>query len=498
MFKFLIDGVQYKEPINWQDFSETIEYNYSSGVFAFKYSDKLTFTGEAFNYLYNIKRSSGFCYSASIEILQKCENYETIFKGTIYVASCRFNIKHRTVDVTIDDNNISAYVFNNKNIQVCPDCIEYGDHLSKNGINIGTGYGEVNVPRFFNPATGVYSGATAFTYRAHTIFTRIIQYITDDKVGFKSDYLDPTLPVSTVKDRVKYICVSLGEALRYDIGLGSSPPTGSFKVTFDQLFSNINKLYPLSIGIEVDGTGKPILRIEDSDYFRNQNSSITINSVDNLQEYIDVGLLFSKIKIGSESVEYDNSIHSFEPTPTLKFSEEEYFLSGQCNIDTYKDLYNTFIYDSNIIEEICYTNTSNSKYDDALFFIEVDLVEIPAFGYEVIKTLNTLNARYHYNDNLMNINVVLHNEFGSDVYYVDTSGTHLAQTNSGGAYYVNVFTFDSPISHQKYSTLKQNLTKYISFNDDATQQRKGWIRSINRRYFNGETKFELISNLNNS
>ena len=45
MFEFWIDGVKYADPLNWKEFTESIEYDDQLNVFLFKYETKLKFSG---------------------------------------------------------------------------------------------------------------------------------------------------------------------------------------------------------------------------------------------------------------------------------------------------------------------------------------------------------------------------------------------------------------------------------------------------------------------
>jgi hypothetical protein len=65
-------------------------------------------------------------------------------------------------------------------------------------------------------------------------------------------------------------------------------------------------------------------------------------------------------------------------------------------------------------------------------------------------------------------------------------------------YFVSKLEFNRPLSYNEYKTLKLDLSKSMVVNHDGQTNSTAWIRKIDRKLSTGETKFELISNLNNS
>lgn len=433
MFEFYIDGTKYADPINWKDFTETIEYVDSQYTVVFKYDQKLNFNGSAFEYLYRKKLLEGFCYEAEILIKQKCapnELFKTIFTGRLFLSDCNFLLGRCVVECAIIDNNYTSLVFNNKNIKVFMEI----PAKTKNGFPISfhdaLGHGTLNKAwSWFNPNGGGTAGGGVLCIHVYDAFKFIINWITDGKVDFKSDLMDYSLPIISEMDKIKYLTIISGQELRISSG-GLLFDKQYLHVSFDELFKNVNKYYPLSISVEYTGTGKPILRLEEFDFLRQSTNSIQINNIREIEEHVNVEFLYSRISIGGPSAEYNSSIHSYPPTKQLTHAQEQYFLTGQCNIDKEKDLKSDFICDTNIIEELVHSNPSNQNYDSDIFFMEVDTV-----SSVLVSARATANyddpSKYHYNDNLLNKYTMYRNPVANDVEINTGVGIDLENTSDG-------------------------------------------------------------------
>jgi len=422
-FEFWIDGTQFSDPINWKDFTETIEHDESLNVFLFKYETKLTFSGGAYEYLYNKRNELGFSYVASIVVKRRCtENgdLKDIFTGTIFISDCIFYINKCMVDCSIQDNNFAYSLFNNKNIKVCVET-----YKSKNGVvyssipTNGLGLQFLNTPNYFRlfidlfvPSNGtpfVSVGNDIQVFFVHDLFNYLICYLTDGNCTFKSDYLNYTLPITKESEKVRNLMLTTGYNIRV-VGTNTQIP---MSISFQDLFTEVNRLYPLVLFVEYDSSGKPIIRIEDFDSVRQSASSILLNDLENVIEKADNSLLYGTAKVGTQIANYDSSIHSYIPIQELTFGDEIYYINGYVNTSTEKNLFGDFLIDSNIIEELLITNNTNTEYDSNYFFIEVDPFAITGGArYDARKTANyDNNTKFHYNDNLLNVNVLKRNKF---------------------------------------------------------------------------------------
>jgi hypothetical protein len=433
MFKFYIDGTLYNDPVDWEDFTEVIEYDAEHSLIAFRYDNKLTFASEAYDYLLAKKNTDGFCYIADIVVKQKTTDtgiYEEIFTGKIILSDCKFHLNKCMVECSIEDNNYGSLVFNNKSI----DLFIETPMKTKNGLPLSftdaTGYPQLTKSWYwFNPNGGGTAGGGLTMAHVYDVFKALVLYITDNEMEFKSELLDYTLPVVTEMDKAKYLCLVSGAALR--IGAGGLISDQQFmNLNFAQVFKEVNRLYPLGISIEYNTSGKPILRIESFDSLKQSASVITINNIADMTEHINTEFLFATVSIGSPSAEYDSSIHSYVPTKEITHSIEQYYLTGQCNIDKDKDLKGEFICDTNIIEELVVSNTSNQNYDGNIFFIEADFVNSATVSARATPNYDN-PAYFHYNDNLFNRYAMNRNPLGTNVAINSGFGADISNSSDG-------------------------------------------------------------------
>lgn len=445
MFEFWIDGTKYDNPSNWNEFTETIEYDDQLKVFVFKYENKLRFSGGVYSYLYSKRNSGGICYVADVTIKGQCSDgsvMKDILRGKIFIADCLFFVNTCTVECSLHDDNYSAMIFNNSNIKVQLEQFESKNGLLSSGtlngmgltyLNTATPNSMVNVVNYFNPIGGAaVPGVDTKIYFIHDVFNYLVGFLTDGLCEFRSDYLNWTLPIVTELDRVKYLTITDGHNIRV-YGTNDQRP---ISVSFSQLFKEVNRLYPIVLTVEYNSAGTPIIRIEDEASTRLSASSITLNNLPDVREKSDNSLLFGSVHVGAPTATYDPSIHTYEPTSSITFTEENYYLTGFCNTSTEKDLFGEFIADTNVIEGLTLTDTSNRSYENNIIFIEVDPASVTFGGvFDAIQTINYDNpANYHYNDNLLNSNVIKRHQFHNNIAGADgTGGASLENLSNSAA-----------------------------------------------------------------
>lgn len=394
MFRFYLNNTLVSDPINWMDFSETIERDDNIKGLLPKYEIKLRFNAGGYDVLFNELISGGFCQLIELRIERKEGSaYIPTFNGYIFLTECQFNLNKKIVDCEVEDNNYGARIFRNKSIKIYIDTDK-----TKNGEDLTLC--DFTDTYFFTPSTGAYSATLRKCFEVKDAFRTLIEFMTDNLVGFESDYLD-TINMTIIS----------GNGIRVPAS-GLAP-----FVSFEDLFKEVNKKFPISFTMITGADGRPTIKIEDDAYFFNSTNSIQIDDIEDLRQSFNNEVLYSSVRFGSDTVDFDVSIHSFGYIRFLSFRDEEYFLQGSCNVDKVLDLYGDFICDSNIIEELFVTNTSNDTYDANIFFIEESLAS-------AVRTVSptTLAAPYYYNASLTNKEVsARYNYNGSLALYL--SGT---------------------------------------------------------------------------
>lgn len=340
-------------------------------------TEDLTLSDDVYGYVYQIQGSlkfigsdydtikalydSDYCQDIPIEIQYSEDGYlwETKINGLIKLAASEFDLIRRHVTIPVTDNNYLSKINNNKNIK-----FEIGSEkdltefpiLSKNGVDVTSKYVFHDNVQMFSPLwkryfedEGNFTDASneeidqrpvgrkgIFIYDALNL---IIALMSDDEVGFASDYFtyDLTTPNNYLGEAFS-VLIS-GRQLRE----GTSLPF----ISFSELYEDLHRLFNVWFAIEIDANGKPIIRIEPEEYFRGANSNAYFNDVETMIEKISLDKIYSKIVLGCS---VDEASFPIEDVPFILHTQEEYGLSGTCNTDNTLDLrLRTLIINSNTI-----------------------------------------------------------------------------------------------------------------------------------------------------
>lgn len=413
MFKFYLDNILVKDPLNWDEFTETIERDNEIKGLLPRYDIKLTFSSDAYKYLYDQLRLNGYCQLVQLDVDYKCSGgFERILTGFIFISDCKFNLTKCTVECQVTDNNYGAKIFNNKSIKAY---LNAG--ISKNGTTITPcSYDDVFM---FTPSTGLYLGTTVRGYKVWDAFRFLIDFMSDGDLGFESDYLT-TMSGEFDPDGLR---IATGHELR--IFDASTFPF----ISFQDLFKEIDKKYPLGFTV-INVSGVPTIKIENADYFYNNTSSIRIEDINDLQESFNNEILYSSIKLGDPNAIDSDGTHSYDQIRFFNFITEEYHLQGACNIDKVLDLTSTFICDTNIIEGLVATDTSNDSYDDEFVLFQTYNNSGTQLASQTVDPTSG-NLPFYYNSNLRNNEVASrYNLQGNIAIYLGTNNDlFLASSN---------------------------------------------------------------------
>ena len=467
MFKFYFDGNEVSDPLNWEEFEENIVRDDIIKGLLPRYDIKPIFNAGGYAYLSSLLKTSGFCNLVALRVDFKCGDvYETVLNGYIPISDCKFNRNKCTVECQVVDDNYGARIHNNKSILT--DLIA---GKSKNGVDI-TPATQKSVELFI-PATGVGIPTQRTGIFVYDALRYLIDFMTDGNVGFESKYLNYTL--NTSLRNAKNMMLFLGEELRVP------SQDKSVTISFTDLFKEIDKRYPIGFTIIKGSDGRPTVKIEEAAYFYGATSSLTINDITDLEESFDNELLYSSVVFGGTTADYNAAIHSFGQVKFLGFKEEEYFLTGECNIDKKLELNTDYIVDSNIIEELIYTNTSNTDYDTNTFIIEIatplSSTIIPIWGTNFI----TLSLPLYYNPNLTNAKVAeRYNLQGSVAQYLGGNDVGFRASNTYAYYFANHTNGTSltPVT-------QQSSTVGVPFNNATTPPNyntAGQYSTVTNRY----------------
>jgi hypothetical protein len=187
MFKFYLDNNQISNPVNWEDFTETLEYDDTIKGILPKYELKLNFVGGGYEYLYSKRVEAGFCQLVELNVEYSCADgtYKPLLEGYINIARCKFNLNKCYVECDVLDNNYGALIYNNKSIKA-----NLGSSKSKTGVTIPSPL--INALVIYDITTNSYpsTGDARDCVSVYEAFKFLVAFMTDGKVGFESDYLN--------------------------------------------------------------------------------------------------------------------------------------------------------------------------------------------------------------------------------------------------------------------------------------------------------------------
>lgn len=395
---YLNDILLEDEPLGLKDFPEVLERDNVLKGFFIKYPGELTFSGDGYEILKSGFDNFGYCNLYSLKILQQCgENteYEPAFNGNIILSDVKFNLSKCLATTSVVDNSYSAKIFNNKSIKANVSATK-----SKTGVDITPA--ETRLVDFFNPVDGVYTGDTRKVVDVFEAFKFLVAFMTDGEVSFASSYLSGFTDTEN-------LCLVTGIELR--AYANDSMPI----ISFQELFDNINKKFPIGFIIENDGDENYTLRIENESYFYSTQGTYQFSYVPNLQQSVDTNLLYSGLTAGSsETVSYNPCRHSMVPSPIFGFNTSEFYFQTKCNIDSILNLVSSYIIDSNIIEELVRSGITgeedcngdeygvNRTYDNDVLLVQYSKIDNEATRCTILNT----SPPYQYNEVINNFNVI--------------------------------------------------------------------------------------------
>ena len=122
MVRFFLNGQLFNNPKDWDGFSNSFKRDYNARIISVQYSDRITFTGAAHSYIEATQKADGYCASIDLRVEEKCGRGQWIVtaRGKVIMADCEWNETKCSVQCSVVDNGIGAWVASNKKIPVSP------------------------------------------------------------------------------------------------------------------------------------------------------------------------------------------------------------------------------------------------------------------------------------------------------------------------------------------------------------------------------------------
>jgi hypothetical protein len=354
--KFLIDGADRGQPTNADDFSVNITEDTSINTRIVSFDNDLKFVGGVYQYLYDKLIDTGGCALIDVEVQYLCSGvWKRLVNGYLIISECAFQLDRCSVQTKLYDNSFSSKINNNKSIP-----FPLNGTISKNLQTI--------VPPvqrkvlMFNPATGGYQ-YPCYGVGVYDAFKQLVSAMSDNLIDFDSNYFEFDFTADG-----NFILVSTGLSI---INATRDPAI----VSFEELYTALNKKLRLGMVIETQANGRPLLRIEPATYFNQQGALVNLYDQPNILLKYDVAQQFASINFGSnpflEQHECDNgeTACTFFQNSFKGFRDETFGLIGECNTTAVLNLSSDeIVFDTNVIEDT-YVH-GNENYNNNTFIIE--------------------------------------------------------------------------------------------------------------------------------
>lgn len=495
MFKLIINSIGVfstpndftLEVSNIQEARHQVTYSSQNYVYHSLVPTTFTLIGGAYTYLYNIWFVNGFCNSMDVELQKACgDDYQTIFEGKIYVTDCVFDLSKCSVTINLISNNWQSKIESNLERIVPLDATTTLSSTTDTKINL-TPIQTFNLGTFYLIDKSDGSSVNVSNrqaWRIHDVFRLMVEYVTDNEMGFYSQYLS-NLP--TTND----IAVTSGQILRTGSGY---VPELSIKKTFNAL----RKLLNLYMFFDKTELGLPRLRIENDNFFRAQGSSVSLNDVKDLHILFDQSQLYSVIKVGNTlGVQTNSEIDANFFYPKIEggsYVEEVFNVKSGCNINAVLDLtVGDFAYDHNILENVMVDQ--NMEFDETPFFIQYeDLFGNFPFYSDLLNLVTSIGQPLlfgFYNQMFINKEIVARHNIHGDLikHHTSVSDTFTAINNLNSPSNFNADSFGWSGS--------QVVISPVRFANDYASVNYGNYSKLgndtNNNYGNGQTQGTFLS-----
>jgi len=342
--RFLIDGADYGQPTNANDFGFTIAEESTINARIVSFNNDLNFTGGSFEYIYNNLIDTGGCSLIRVDVQYLCAGvWKRLTNGYIVVSECVFDLDRCSVTTKLYDDSFSTKINNNKSIPFFSD-----SNITKNLQPIVPP--TIHFVNLFNPSNNVYqtSSNTGFI-TIYDAFKHLVGCMSDNLVDFESDYFRNQI---NALGYGKTLMVSNGKAIRSDSSINTN-------LVFEKLYNALNKRIRLGMVIQRQPNGKPLLRIEDYAYFQQLNPSVNLYNQPEIKFNYDSTQLYASVDFGSDpflndfECGDDTERCSFPQTTFRGFRDETFGVLGECNTTNKLDLSSSdIIFDTNVIENI--------------------------------------------------------------------------------------------------------------------------------------------------
>ena len=395
-FQFYLDGQLTDQPMNDMELSTTIKRSSSLGALLITQDVDLEYNGNnapdpftISGYLYlKSKFDSGSCQEVAIRITDNSNPISTveIYNGVIKIPSLEFDLQQAICKSKVQDNSFYAYINNNKSIKY-----DIQSTTTKNGLAITppTPY-DVTL---FDGCTGLAIPDTYQGYRVYDVLTYLVAAISDNKVGFYSNFLQ-----------------SEPEVMVFDgFAIGHALTAPAVKLSFIELYSELSNSFNLSFYVDTTDPSTPTLVMEPSNQLFTGLNTFQFTDIKEMSCGIREDNLYGTVVAGVDfNPGGSDQVYTLPSgTSYYGFSEETFTPKGQCNVDNELNLKSGYYVSNNAVND--QINGGVTDYYDDIFLVEVNNLDYNLFTADAVRydpwtPPNVLcpNAKY-YNYNFSNL-----------------------------------------------------------------------------------------------
>ena len=432
-YKYYLDATLYDGadfPIkDIEDFEEVLERDYDKRGILIKYPTRISFVGDAYDYIKTVRDTDTFCGEINFKLLIGRENdtFEEYQVGVIYISTAIFNLNECYVDCEVVDNSYFARILNNYKCEAM-----LASNLSKNGETITPcPYIEFKP---FDPSTGSNLADSRYGVDVYDALKFLVQFMTDGTITFQSDWFEATGATDWKEGiGVNGLLIVNGEALRDTTG---SSAKAEIWITFERLFRDIAKIVNLWFYIRKNADGSLTMKAERYPDFQNELVLASFRYTQELELSFDNTNLYATVDVGSNRNNTNLSGADYIGyIPTLTFRTETYNVAGQCNNGSSLDLKTDLITDHNLIVYQTMQADDDNNYDDGIYLIQYDNSMANPHDCNKYNTFNNPPTGY-YNRYLMNDWVLEMTDFHGELIKNNTPGDILFSAYGTGLNYV--------------------------------------------------------------
>jgi hypothetical protein len=368
--KFLIDGADRGQPTNAEEFGVTITLDPSINARIVSFDNDLLFVGGVYQYIFDNLVETGGCSLIDVEVQYQCAGiWNRLANGYIIVSECAFDLDKCQVKTKLYDDSFSTKINNNKSIPF------YSNSIITKNLQPIVPPTVIDVA-FFDPTNGVFDLVNLIgCIKVYDALEFLISCMSDNFVDFESDYFRNQINIDGYG---KTLMVTNGLAIR-------TPSQAPTQMVFDKLYEALNKKIRLGMVFQRQANGRPLLRIENYDYFQQLGESCNLYDQPNIKMEFDKSQLYAAVNFGSEPFLYPSECDGgnggclFPQIAFRGFRDETFGILGECNTSNVMNLKsNDVVFDTNVIDDIYRFN--NDQYDLGMVLVDVNFQQTATPG----------------------------------------------------------------------------------------------------------------------